>query len=323
MDQQIMIQSSVPIDQQFSAFELIGKGYVRYRFVANMEPFVLTKAFHRCYGSVYKAVHQKTGQPVALKKMEVMDDDKEEVLKEIDFMQGCKGPNIVDYYSSLIDNNIIWVRIFYKAELLIVELQIAMELCSLGSVREINLMLETKMKEETISFLCLNVLRGLKYLHSQRKIHRDIKTDNILINEKGEPKLGKCILYANLTIIVADFGVSTELKTTMQRRGTVIGTPYFLAPEVVMNEHGYGTKVDIWSLGITVIEMAQKQPPHHTVDPMRVLFMIPNNPPPSLDNPEEWSSSLSDFIAACLVKDPDRRASVDDLLEVIIHVLSF
>ncbi len=132
-----------------------------------------------------------------------------------------------------------------------------MEYCDLGSVRDLLLFFEENVPEEYISVISRSVLLGLISLHDQQKIHRDIKTENILVTSKGEFKL-------------ADFGIAGELQGSLLKRNTMIGTPFFLAPEVIVNEDGYGTKVDIWSFGISLLEMAEKQPPLATVDPMRV-----------------------------------------------------
>jgi len=146
-----------------------------------------------------------------------------------------------------------------------------------------------------------DALKGLVYLHSLRKIHRDIKAGNILLNAKGESKL-------------ADFGVSGQLSDTMAKRQTVIGTPFWMAPEVIQ-EVGYDVKADIWSLGITAIELAEGKPPYSNIHPMRAIFMIPSRPPPKLTDPDKWSSEFNEFVAKCLIKNPEQRPTSTDMLK--------
>ena len=141
---------------------------------------------------------------------------------------------------------------------------------------------ERTLTEQQIAIVMQQSLRGLHYLHMAKKIHRDIKSGNILLNHDGDCKL-------------ADFGVSAELATTMSKRKTVIGTPYWMAPEVLQSQE-YNGKADIWSLAITAIELAVGEPPHSNVHPMRAIFMIPNSDPPTLPEPERWSADFHDFI---------------------------
>jgi len=175
-----------------------------------------------------------------------------------------------------------------------------MEYCGAGSVCDIMKICDKTLTEDQISVVCKDVLNGLSYLHSLRKIHRDIKAGNILLNSKGASKL-------------ADFGVSGQLSDTMAKRQTVIGTPFWMAPEVIQ-EVGYDVKADIWSLGITCIEMAESKPPYSNVHPMRAIFMIPSRAPPRLTEPEKWSIEFNDFVGKCLTKNPDQRPSAHDLL---------
>lgn len=175
-----------------------------------------------------------------------------------------------------------------------------MEYCEAGSVSDMMAVCRVVFEEPEIATILHSALLGLDYLHKQRKIHRDIKAANILLNGKGESKL-------------ADFGVSAQLSETITKRRTMIGTPYWMAPEV-LTQASYDTKADIWSLGITAIEIACGAPPLNRIHPMRALVLIPSRPPPTLPNPGDFSENFNDFIAKCLTKDPSKRPSAEELL---------
>jgi len=215
-----------------------------------------------------------------------IDNDLEDIMKEIDFMKGCRSPYIVRYFGSYCKDSELWI---------------VMEYCGAGSVCDIMKVCDSTLTEEQIAVVCKDVLLGLAYLHKLRKIHRDIKAGNILLNNKGASKL-------------ADFGVSGQLSDTMAKRQTVIGTPFWMAPEVIQ-EVGYDFKADIWSLGITCIEMAESKPPYSNIHPMRAIFMIPSRPPPKMTDPDKWSKDFIDFVTKALTKSPEQRPSATDLLE--------
>jgi len=246
---------------------------------------LLEKLGEGSYGSVWKAQHIKTGTATAIKRVPV-ENDLDEILNEIKIMKQCRSPYIISYYGSYFKDSELWI---------------VMEFCGAGSVSDLMRITDKTMNEEQISVILKDALKGLLYLHSKRKIHRDIKAGNILLNNKGEGKL-------------ADFGVSGQLSDTMAKRQTVIGTPFWMAPEVIQ-EVGYDVKADLWSLGITGIEMAEGKPPYSNIHPMRAIFMIPSRPPPKLTEPDKWSKELNDFTAQCLIKNPEQRPTAADLLK--------
>ncbi|KAL3990217.1 Protein kinase domain family protein [Acanthocheilonema viteae] len=246
---------------------------------------VVGKLGEGSYGSVHKAVHKETGHVLAVKKVPV-DTDLQEIIKEISIMQQCDSKYVVKYYGSYFKNSDLWI---------------VMEYCGAGSISDIMRIRKKTLNEAEIGAVTRDVLKGLRYLHDLKKIHRDIKAGNILLNAEGHGKL-------------ADFGVAGQLTDTMAKRNTVIGTPFWMAPEVIQ-EIGYDTKADIWSLGITAMEMAEGRPPHADIHPMRAIFMIPTKPPPTLKCEADWSLDFVNFVGQCLIKNPDERKSAHDLLE--------
>ncbi|KAF2074558.1 hypothetical protein CYY_004140 [Polysphondylium violaceum] len=237
------------------------------------------------FGQVFKAVHLIDSNVVAIKIISLDDQEAiKDVRKEISILAECNDTNIVQYYGSYFKDHQLWI---------------VMEYCGGGSVSDLLQILDV-INEDEISLICRECLKGLNYLHEFKKIHRDIKGGNILLNDKGEVKL-------------ADFGVSAQLFSTFSKRNTFVGTPYWMAPEVIQ-ENKYDGKADIWSLGITAIEMAEGLPPNANVHPMRVIFMIPREESPSLVDKKQWSSKFQDFISKCLTKDPAQRPSAKELL---------
>ncbi|XP_041467913.1 serine/threonine-protein kinase 3/4-like isoform X3 [Lytechinus variegatus] len=246
---------------------------------------LLEKLGEGSYGSVYKAMHKESGQVLAIKQVPV-DTDLQEIIKEISIMQQCDSTYVVKYYGSYFKNTDLWI---------------VMEYCGAGSVSDIMRRRNKTLNEAEIATILYSTLKGLEYLHFMRKIHRDIKAGNILLNNEGNAKL-------------ADFGVAGQLTDTMAKRNTVIGTPFWMAPEVIQ-EIGYDCKADIWSLGITALEMAEGKPPYAEIHPMRAIFMIPTKPPPTFRDPEKWSQDFIDFTSKCLIKNPEDRATATDLLQ--------
>ncbi|CAF4949778.1 serine/threonine-protein kinase 3 isoform X2 [Pieris napi] len=245
---------------------------------------IICKLGEGSYGSVYKALHKESEQVLAIKQVPV-DTDLQEIIKEISIMQQCDSPYVVKYYGSYFKNTDLWI---------------VMEYCGAGSVSDIMRLRKKTLSEDEIATILCDTLKGLEYLHRRRKIHRDIKAGNILLNMEGHAKL-------------ADFGVAGQLTDTMAKRNTVIGTPFWMAPEVIQ-EIGYDCVADIWSLGITALEMAEGKPPYGDIHPMRAIFMIPTKPPPSFREPDKWSPEFIDFVSQCLIKNPEDRATAEFLL---------
>ncbi|ERL93227.1 serine/threonine-protein kinase 3 [Dendroctonus ponderosae] len=246
---------------------------------------IICKLGEGAYGSVYKALHKESDSVVAIKQVP-LDTDLHEIIKEISIMQQCDSPYVVRYYGSYFKNTDLWI---------------IMEYCGAGSVSDIIRLRKKTLTECEIATILSDALKGLEYLHSNRKIHRDIKAGNILLNTDGHAKL-------------ADFGVAGQLTETISKRNTVIGSPFWMAPEIIL-EIGYDCVADIWSIGITALEMAEGKPPYADIHPMRAVFMIPTKPPPSFRDPDRWSAEFIDFVSVCLVKNPCDRASATDLIQ--------
>ncbi|XP_059908581.1 TRAF2 and NCK interacting kinase a isoform X7 [Gadus macrocephalus] len=250
------------------------------------------------YGQVYKGRHVKTGQLAAIKLMDVTGGEEEEIKVEINMLKKYSHHrNIATYYGAFIKKNPPGIDD---------QLWLVMEFCGAGSVTD--LIKNTKgssLKEEWSAYICREILRGLAHLHQHKVIHRDIKGQNVLLTENAEVKL-------------VDFGVSAQLDRTVGRRNTFIGTPYWMAPEVIACDENpaatYDFKSDLWSLGITAIEMAEGAPPLCDMHPMRALFLIPRNPAPKLKS-KKWSRKFESFIEMCLVKSHGQRPSTEQLLK--------
>uniref|UniRef100_A0A8C5BGH9 non-specific serine/threonine protein kinase n=1 Tax=Gadus morhua TaxID=8049 RepID=A0A8C5BGH9_GADMO len=250
------------------------------------------------YGQVYKGRHVKTGQLAAIKVMDVTEDEEEEIKLEINMLKKYSHHrNIATYYGAFIKksppghDDQLWL---------------VMEFCGAGSITD--LVKNTKgntLKEDWIAYISREILRGLTHLHAHHVIHRDIKGQNVLLTENAEVKL-------------VDFGVSAQLDRTVGRRNTFIGTPYWMAPEVIACDENpdatYDYRSDLWSCGITAIEMAEGAPPLCDMHPMRALFLIPRNPPPRLKS-KKWSKKFFSFIEGCLVKNYTQRPPTEQLLK--------
>ncbi|ODQ65558.1 kinase-like protein [Nadsonia fulvescens var. elongata DSM 6958] len=306
--------SSISIDTSMLSSTSLGSNPYRRDFSPSQFT-LLEELGSGSFGVVYRAVDNVTSDVVAIKQidLESSEDDIEEIQKEIAILSDCKDPRITKYYGCFVKGYKLWI---------------IMEFLGGGSGLDLLRIGNGTLDESSIAIICREILLGLIYLHSHGKIHRDIKAANILISECGDVKL-------------ADFGVATQLSNNMSRRNTFVGTPFWMAPEVIKQED-YDFKADIWSLGITAIELAKGTPPLSEFHPMKVLFLIPENDPPSLYDVEDeinhsimaagnryngrrnqnqpshevkFSKDFKEFISLCLHKNPKDRYSAKNLLK--------
>ncbi|XP_006499573.1 serine/threonine-protein kinase PAK 5 isoform X3 [Mus musculus] len=235
-------------------------------------------------GIVCIATEKHTGKQVAVKKMDLRKQQRRELLfNEVVIMRDYHHDNVVDMYNSYLVGDELWV---------------VMEFLEGGALTDI--VTHTRMNEEQIATVCLSVLKALSYLHNQGVIHRDIKSDSILLTSDGRIKL-------------SDFGFCAQVSKEVPKRKSLVGTPYWMAPEVI-SRLPYGTEVDIWSLGIMVIEMIDGEPPYFNEPPLQAMRRIRDSLPPRVKDLHKVSSMLRGFLDLMLVREPSQRATAQELL---------
>ncbi|XP_045391066.1 myosin-IIIa [Lemur catta] len=282
-------------------FPLIGKAIIFDNFPDPSDTWEITETIGKgTYGKVFKVLNKKNGQKAAVKILDPIHDIDEEIEAEYNILKTLSDhPNVVKFYG-----------IYFKKDKVNGDkLWLVLELCNGGSVTDLVkgfLKRGERMSEPLIAYILHEALMGLQHLHKNKTIHRDVKGNNILLTTEGRVKL-------------VDFGVSAQLTSTRHRRNTSVGTPFWMAPEVIACEQQldttYDARCDTWSLGITAIELGDGDPPLADLHPMRALFKIPRNPPPKLRQPELWSAEFNDFISKCLTKDYEKRPTVSELLQ--------
>jgi serine/threonine protein kinase len=254
---------------------------------------ILSKIGEGGSGSIFAVRNRKTTENFALKKIPIKNSHQmEQIMNEIQITILSRNENVVRYYESYNYNEYLWI---------IVELMNA-------SLTDLVTKTAGNMQEPHISYVCREVLKGLESMHQNNRIHRDIKSDNILIGAKGQVKIG-------------DLGYAAQLTTEKSTRNTIVGTPSWMAPELAVGDF-YDFKVDIWALGIVSLEMADGEPPHLRENVMKALYLIISGPSPTLKPNKEWSEYFKDFVAACLCKNPAERPTVTELLQhpfILMH----
>lgn len=236
-------------------------------------------------GKVYLSTERETGKQVAIKKMDITKQQRRELLiNEVATMKYYKHPNIVEMYNSYLVDNELWLVLEYLEG---------------GPLTDI--VTNTSMNEQQIATVCVQCLQALAFLHSEGIIHRDIKSDSILLASDGCVKL-------------SDFGFCAQVSAQVPKRRSLVGTPYWLSPEIISRQ-SYGPEVDIWSMGIMVMEMVDGEPPFYNELPIQAMKKIRDMPPPKLQNQSRISPYLDSFLSKMVIKDPTQRATAKELLQ--------
>eukprot|EP01125_Pyxidicula_operculata_P020160 TRINITY_DN73_c0_g1_i1.p1 TRINITY_DN73_c0_g1~~TRINITY_DN73_c0_g1_i1.p1 ORF type:complete len:1023 (-),score=327.02 TRINITY_DN73_c0_g1_i1:528-3596(-) len=274
--------ASPPVDTQSITLEdLINKKDNPHELFINF-----SKLGEGAAGEVFLATQVKDNIKVAVKKMELTKENLKLLITEIHIMKTSNHHSIVGYYDSFVIENHLWV---------------AMEYMDGGCLTDILEEFENvPLTEEQISYICRQTLEGLAYIHSLNRIHRDIKSDNLLLNTEGAVK-------------IADFGYAAQLTDNKEKRKTIVGTPYWMAPELIRGQE-YTDRVDIWSLGIMIMEMAEGEPPYMEYPPLRALLHITTKGIPDLRDPDQWSAEFQEFVSRCLDINQDNRPDAKELL---------
>ncbi|KAI8360498.1 Pkinase-domain-containing protein [Mortierella sp. GBAus27b] len=241
------------------------------------------------YGAVYKGIENASQQVVAIKvlNLDTEEEDVSDIQREIatlSQLKNCDSQNITRYHGSFLNGTKLWIVMDYAAG---------------GSIRSLLQALH-RIDEKCIAVIAREVLQALSYLHKHGIIHRDIKAANILLTDEGRVQL-------------CDFGVAGQVTMNSLKRNSFVGTPYWMAPEVIREGQTYDFKADIWSLGITIYEIATGNPPFADQDPMRAVSLIPKSRPAQLEG--DWSPAMKEFVALCLHEEPNERPSAEDLLK--------
>lgn len=236
-------------------------------------------------GNVFSSVEKDTGRQVAIKKMDLTKQQRRELLfNEAATMKFFKHPNIVKMFNSYLVDNELWLVLEYLEG---------------GALTDI--VTNMSMNEQQIATVCVQCLQALAFLHNEGLIHRDIKSDSILLARDGSVKL-------------SDFGFCAQVSAQVPRRRSLVGTPYWLSPEIISRQ-SYGPEVDIWSMGIMIIEMVDGEPPFYNEPPIQAMKRIRDMPPPKLQNQSRISPCLGDFLSRMLIKEPSQRATARELLQ--------
>jgi len=268
--------------KEYELSDLVNKVDDPHKLYINLE-----KCGEGAAGEVFVALEKNTNKRVAIKKMDLGKENAKLLITEVYIMKSSRHESIIEYYDSFALEGQLWVVMEYMDGGCLTDV--------LEEFRTVHL------TELQIAHICKQSLLGLAYIHTLNRIHRDIKSDNILLNTNGDVK-------------IADFGYAAQLTNDKAKRTTIVGTPYWMAPELIRGQE-YGFKVDLWSLGIMIMEMAEGEPPYMEFPPLRALFLITTKGIPSLKKPDNWSLEFRKFVSMCLQLEPESRPEASQLLK--------